>query len=170
MKGAKFTGIPYWLGGLLLGVLNVGLFWFSGKPLGVTTAFSYWGATLAGWFGAQPDTWRFFSQQRLQNEAGDYQPLLYGSLLIMGIILGALMSTTINREFRIRWARNKKQYGAAILGGILMGYGARLAGGCSVGALVSGTASLSLHGSLFGIFMFLGVWLGLKVSQKIFYI
>ena len=78
------------------------------------------------------------------------------------------MGSVVHKEFRIRWPRRKKQYLAALLGGLLMGYGARLAGGCSVGALVGGTASFSLHGWLFGLVLIPGAWLGFKLSQNYF--
>jgi uncharacterized protein len=164
----KYIGMPYWIGGIILGILNIGLFWFSSKPWGVTTAISHWGANFLRLFGAEPDKWLYFSQLQLQNGLGEYQFFLSGSLLNFGIVLGSFIAANVNNEFRVRWARQKKQYFAGIIGGILMGYGARLAGGCSVGAFVSGTASLSLHGFVFGTFLFAGVWLGLQIVQKIF--
>ncbi len=165
---SKYTGIPYWLGGLMLGILNIALFWVSSKPWGVTTAIAYWGAYLVSFSGADPSQWQYFSQLELQNQ-GEYQHFLFGSLLIVGTILGSFIAAVSHREFRVRRARHKKQYVLGIFGGILMGYGARLAGGCTVGALVSGTASLSLHGFVFGIFLFAGVWAGLKLVEKILY-
>jgi hypothetical protein len=52
---------------------------------------------------------------------------------------------------------------AAILGGLLMGYGARLAFGCNIGAFFSGVASFSLHGWLWIVFALLGTWIGVKL-------
>ncbi|HHT62273.1 MAG TPA: YeeE/YedE family protein [Clostridia bacterium] len=162
--------IPYWGGAILLGMLNIGLFYWSGKPWGITTALAYWGAEGLKFFGFEPETWLFFRDNRLLSQSpGGYDPLFYGTLLNIGVFLGAFMGSVVHKEFRIRWPRRKKQYLAALLGGLLMGYGARLAGGCSVGALVGGTASFSLHGWLFGLVLIPGAWLGFKLSQKLFY-
>jgi uncharacterized membrane protein YedE/YeeE len=55
---------------------------------------------------------------------------------------------------------------AALLGGLLMGYGARLAFGCNVGAYFSGIASTSLHGWLWIVFALLGTNIGLKLRSR----
>ena len=167
IKG-NFMGIPYWGGAILLAVLNIGLFYWSGKPWGITTALAYWGAEVLQLFGFTPENWLFFRQNELLAKSG-YAPFLYGTLLNLGLLLGAFASSVIHREFRLRWPRRGKQYLAAFLGGLLMGYGARMAGGCSVGALVGGTASFSLHGWVFGLVLLPGAWLGFKLSQKYFY-
>jgi len=49
---------------------------------------------------------------------------------------------------------------AAILGGLLMGYGARLGFGCNIGAFFSGAASFSLHAWIWIVFAFAGTWIG----------
>lgn len=49
-----------------------------------------------------------------------------------------------------------------------MGYGARLAYGCNIGAFYSGIASLSLSGWIFGIALFIGAFLGSKLLVKYF--
>ena len=49
-----------------------------------------------------------------------------------------------------------------------MGYGARLAFGCNIGALFSGIASGSIHGWVWFLFAFIGSYFGVK-SRKFFY-
>jgi hypothetical protein len=49
-----------------------------------------------------------------------------------------------------------------------MGYGARIAFGCNIGALFGGIASLSLSGWVFGAFLFLGAMVGSKLLVKYF--
>ena len=51
----------------------------------------------------------------------------------------------------------------AVLGGIAMGYGARLAGGCNIGAYFSGIASFSLHGWIWAVVALGGTWVGLRL-------
>ena len=63
---------------------------------------------------------------------------------------------------------NSKLFFAAVIGGFLMGYGARLAFGCNVGALFSGIASGSVHGWVWFLFAFIGSIYGVK-ARKYFY-
>ena len=46
------------------------------------------------------------------------------------------------------WRLNRRDVLTAIAGGLMMGYGARLAYGCNIGAYLGGLASGSLHGWL----------------------
>ena len=52
---------------------------------------------------------------------------------------------------------------AAAVGGLLMGYGARLSFGCNIGALFSGIASGSLHGWVWFAAAFAGSGLGIAL-------
>ena len=52
---------------------------------------------------------------------------------------------------------------AAVIGGLVMGYGARLAYGCNIGAFFSGIASTSLHGWLWIAAALPGNWVGIKL-------
>ena len=64
---------------------------------------------------------------------------------------------------------------AAVIGGLLLGYGARLAYGCNIGAYFSGIASASVHGWLWLVAAFLGSvlgtylrpWFGLSVEGNL---
>ncbi|MCL0058766.1 YeeE/YedE family protein, partial [Dehalococcoidia bacterium] len=47
-------------------------------------------------------------------------------------------------------------------------YGARIAGGCNIGALFSGITTLSLSGWVFAVFLFLGAIVGSKMLVKFF--
>lgn len=67
-----------------------------------------------------------------------------------------------NNEYYKKWII------AASLGGLLMGYGARIAYGCNIGALYSGIASLSLSGWVFAVAMFFGAVVGSKLLVKYF--
>ncbi len=52
---------------------------------------------------------------------------------------------------------------AAVIGGLAMGYGARLAFGCNIGALFSGIASTSLHGWLWTVYALAGTRIGVRL-------
>jgi hypothetical protein len=53
-----------------------------------------------------------------------------------------------------------------VLGGLLLGYGARIAYGCNIGAFISGVASGSLHGWLWIAAALPGTWLGIHLRRR----
>jgi len=68
------------------------------------------------------------------------------------------------KHFALAWlAMPVGALAAALIGGLLMGYGARLAYGCNIGAYFSGIASSSLHGWLWLVAAFLGSILGTRL-------
>ena len=52
-----------------------------------------------------------------------------------------------------------------MIGGFFMGYGARLAFGCNIGALFGGIASGSMHGWVWFLFAFIGSYFGVKARK-----
>lgn len=70
--------------------------------------------------------------------------------------MGAGLAGRFAPVWRIPW----RSLVAAVIGGLLMGYGARLAFGCNIGAFFSGVASGSLHGWLWLVAAMAGTALG----------
>ena len=85
------------------------------------------------------------------------------SVMDFGIIVGALIASALAGQ----WILHRKVPGklalGAVIGGILMGYGARLAFGCNIGAYFGGIASFSLHGWLWGVMAIIGTAGGLAL-------
>ncbi|GIM29363.1 hypothetical protein CPJCM30710_20290 [Clostridium polyendosporum] len=158
----------YTTGAVLLGLINIAMFSSTAKAWGVTTPFSYWGAWLYQALGGHPEKW-FYFQQKAHAVAisGRFIDDLH-SVSNIGIIAGAFLATLLASQFKIKKIKSWKQVVAAVLGGLLMGYGARIAFGCNIGALFSGVASMSLHGWVYWIFIFLGAWIGSKLLVKYF--
>ncbi len=160
---------PYWLGAILLGLLNIIVFIVMSAPWGVTTAFVFWGAWIYQLFGGHPETWAFFTMQPAMMKALQAGFMNHGmSILNAGIIMGAFLSAVSASQFRIKKIKAGRQVVAALIGGLLMGYGARIAFGCNVGAYFSGIASMSMHGWVYGIFIFVGAYIGSKLLVKYF--
>lgn len=158
----------YITGAVLLALMQIALFAYSGNPWGVSGAFANWGAWIYRLFGGSVDKWHYFSSAGAQAtlDAGILKHP--GSMLNFGIILGALLATLLASQFKFKKIKSVKQVVAAVLGGLLMGYGARLAGGCNIGALFSSIASLSLSGWVFAVFLFIGAFIGSKLLAKFF--
>lgn len=85
--------------------------------------------------------------------------LHYSVYMLLGTVLGGFTSGLLNR--RVRWETRKgprlsvpARWGLAILGGAIMGYGARLARGCTSGQALSGGAVLSVGSWAFALAIF----------------
>jgi uncharacterized membrane protein YedE/YeeE len=159
---------PYTTGAVLLGLLSIGMLASTGNAWGITSAFSTWAAWIYQAIGGHPEAWFYF--QRNGNAAslnGGFLKDIH-SVSNIGIIFGAFLSTLLASQFRIKKIKSWKQVVGAVLGGLMMGYGARIAFGCNIGALFSGVASMSLHGWVYWIFIFIGAWIGSKLLVKYF--
>lgn len=158
----------YVIGAILLSVFQIVTLATTGNPWGVSGAFANWGAWLYRAVGGNVDKWYYFSTPGAQATLNGGFLNDPDSIRNLGIILGALMATLLASQFKIKKIKSKKQVVAAIIGGLLMGYGARISFGCNIGALYSGIASLSLSGWVFGLFLFLGAMIGSKLLVKFF--
>ena len=158
----------YITGAVLLSLFQIALLAYSNNPWGVSGAFTNWGAWLYQLFGGSVEKWFYFSSAGAQAtlNAGFFNHT--GTMLNIGIVLGALVATLLASQFKFKKIKSIKQVVAAVLGGLIMGYGARLAGGCNIGALFSGIASLSLSGWVFGAFLLVGAFIGSKLLAKFF--
>jgi hypothetical protein len=78
-------------------------------------------------------------------------------------MLGALWAAFMAGRFSPAWRIPKRSLAAAVIGGLLLGYGARAAFGCNIGAFFSGVASGSLHGWLWLPAAFAGNVVGTKL-------
>lgn len=154
---------PLWVGALALAVLNLGVLLVSGAPWGVTTAFALWGSKAAGALGlAEPSTWGFWSGPRAEVLSGSVLAEST-SLTNFGIMVGALIASALAGAFTLHRRIPGRLALGAVVGGLLMGYGARLAYGCNIGAYLGGIASMSLHGWVWGVMALLGTWVGLRM-------
>jgi uncharacterized protein len=157
---------PYFVGAVLIGLLNIIMLAFTGKAWGITYHFTNWAAEIYQAIGGQPEAWFYFQQKgHAEILAGGFIKNM-SSMSDIGIIFGALLATLLASQFRIKKIKSWKQVVAAVLGGLMMGYGARISFGCNIGALFSGVASMSLHGWVYWIFIFIGAWIGSKLLIK----
>lgn len=81
----------------------------------------------------------------------------WGVLLVLGIFIGSYIAARGSKEFKWRLP-DKKTIRNSAIGGILMGFGASVAGGCSIGNGLVETATMSWQGWLGLASMIAGVW------------
>jgi uncharacterized protein len=151
---------PLIAGALGLAVLNFATLAIAGKPWGITSAFALWGSKLAAIGGIDVASWPYW--QAPAAKAG-LTHSVFGdvtSVMDFGIVLGALLASGLAGKFAPTWRIPLGALAAALIGGLLMGYGARLSYGCNIGAYFSGIASGSVHGWLWLVAALAGSVLG----------
>jgi hypothetical protein len=154
---------PLWVGALLLAGLNALTLYVSGGPWGVTFAFALWGSKLLDAVGVDVLSWGFWQDPAnlAKYEAGWLAEKT--SVMDLGIIVGALVASAAAGAFVLHRRVPGRLALGAVIGGILMGYGARIAFGCNIGAYFGGIASFSLHGWIWGAMAILGTFGGLAL-------
>jgi uncharacterized protein len=147
---------PLVAGGIALAVLNFATLALSGRPWGITSAFALWGAKAAALFGVDTASWPYWTSKA--NAAALAAPISRDvtSVMDIGIVLGAMLAAALAGRYAPVWRVPMRSLIAAIVGGLLLGYGARLAYGCNIGAYFSGIVSGSLHGWLWLVAAFFG--------------
>ncbi|MCS5431651.1 YeeE/YedE family protein, partial [Staphylococcus aureus] len=88
---------------------------------------------------------------------GDVQLLDWGVFLVLGIFAGSYIAAKGAREFKWRLP-DKKTIRNSVIGGVCMGFGASVAGGCSIGNGLVETATMSWKGWIALASMILGAW------------
>lgn len=154
---------PLWVGALLLAGLNALTLFVSGGAWGVTFAFSMWGSKLLDLIGVDVLSWPFWQDPA---NLAKYQAGILAektSVMDLGIIVGALIASAAAGSWLAHKRIPLKLAVGAVVGGILMGYGARIAFGCNIGAYFGGIASFSLHGWLWGVVAVAGTFAGLAL-------
>ncbi|WP_282609875.1 YeeE/YedE family protein [Pelagibius sp. Alg239-R121] len=154
---------PILLSALLLALLNWLTLLVAGHPWSITWAFSLWAAKAAVLAGWDPLTSGFWSGgfQKAALERSLLQDVT--SVMNFGIVLGAFMAAALAGRLAKPTRIAFGSLSAAVLGGLVMGYGARLSYGCNIGAFFSGVASTSLHGWVWIACALPGNYLGVRL-------
>jgi len=154
---------PLAAGALGLAAVNIATLFLAGRPWGVTGAFALWGSKALDAAGVQVTAWPYWSTPARTAElhASVFKDIT--SVMDFGIILGAFAAAGLAGRFAPAWRVPARSLAAAIVGGLLLGYGARIAYGCNIGALFSGIASSSVHGWLWVVAAFIGNIFGTRL-------
>jgi len=159
---------PLIWGAVLLALLNFATLALAGRPWGITSAFALWGAKVLQGTGVDVSSWAFWQQPA--NAQALAAPLWEDITTVMdiGIVIGALLAAGLAGRFAPNLNIPLRSLVAAVIGGLLLGYGSRLAYGCNIGAYFSGIASGSLHGWLWLVAAFVGNGVGVRLRPFFF--
>ncbi|WP_010630174.1 YeeE/YedE family protein [Halomonas sp. KM-1] len=168
-QGRWLTGPwPLLLGAVALALLNFATLALAGRPWGITSAFALWGAKVYEFIGGDVSQWGYW--QSPDNAAALRASVWSDITTVMnvGIILGAMVAATLAGRFAPTLRIPLGSVMAAVIGGLMLGYGARLAFGCNIGAYFSGIASGSLHGWVWLVAGFAGNAVGVRLRPLFF--
>lgn len=157
---AMRTAWPLLSGALALAAVNVATLIVAGRPWGITSAFALWGAKIVSVAGVDAGAWPYW-----RDDPSLHTSLFADatSLMNVGLMAGAFTAAAAAGKFRPQWRIQAGPLAAAVAGGLLMGFGARLATGCNIGAFFSGLASGSLHGLVWLLFALPGCAVGIRL-------
>jgi uncharacterized membrane protein YedE/YeeE len=154
---------PLWWGAIGLSIFGLATLLVAGFPWSVTFAFGLWGAKIWAALGGDPSSWGYWSGGYPAKALSSSVLNDTVSIMNFGVILGAALASALAGKFAPPGKIPRNRLAAAIIGGLLLGYGARLAFGCNIGALLGGIASGSLHGWLWLVAGFTGSAVGVRI-------
>ena len=161
---------PY-VGGAVMGLLCGLVVVATLQPWGITFGYTLYGVKILTALGFDVTTWQgglasfpFWGADWAKGAIAEPFWQNNAANMNIGIILGSALAAGLVGK----WHPSLKGIPfssllAAALGGILMGYGARISTGCNIGAMVNGIASGSLHGWVWMAAAFAGTMLGVKL-------
>ena len=150
---------PYAVG-IGIGILSWLSFLISGKPIATSTTFARTGGMIEEMITGDKAKQRpYYKKIKLQ--------VNWQWMLVLGVVIGSFLSAIISGDFKANawvpslWA---SAFGdsavlrvfVAMAGGVILGFGARFAGGCTSGHGISGTLQLAVSSWVSAIFFFVG--------------
>lgn len=161
---------PYAVG-IGIGILSWLSFLISGKPIATSTTFARAGGMIEKIvMGDKAKERPYYEKIKLM--------LNWQWMLVIGVVIGSFISAILSGDFQIGvwvpslWA---SAFGdsaflrviVAVIGGIILGFGARFAGGCTSGHGISGTLQLAVSSWISAIFFFVG---GIIAAHIIYFV
>jgi len=163
-KKEKNTDKKWIVAGIALAVLNAIVFLkaVTNRPIGASTSYPY----LADFLTSNTNN-NYFS--KIQT------PGNWEAIFLLGAMVAAFVVSVIKKDFELKliysnWEKQKgnsksKRIIWAFIGGFILIFGARMAGGCTSGHIISGGMQLALSSFVFAIFVFVG----LLITGKLFF-
>jgi len=161
------TWSPY-IAGAGIGVLCCLAFLFSDRPIGCSTGY----VKARGLIGRAVNAKKVDAMEYYREIVPQVD---WAFMIIPGVMIGAFISVLLSGQFHLVWVPTlwEQTFGPALLprlavalaGGILLGFGARWAGGCTSGHGINGSIQLSLASMVTACCFFAG---GIAVAMLLF--
>ncbi|CDI49263.1 YeeE/YedE family protein [Clostridium tetani] len=155
----------FYTGAVCLTIMFIAILVTTGKSWGVTSTFADWGAWLYQSVGiVDVSNWPWFASRMKKINGGFLNDP--SSMRNIGILLGATLSLLLARRFSFKKNFKFRDVVFYAIGGLIMGYGARVGLGCNAGALYSAICNFSLSGWVFLPAMTVGGIIGVNLVKK----
>lgn len=163
----RWKGRAIYVGAVLLAVFAVLNLLIAGQPWGIVYGLGLWGAKIATWFGADLAVNAYWGREAQQVHLNSSILTDVTSITNLGLLMGALIAANVRGNARPATDASGKQWLVAVLTGLVLGYSARLAFGCNVGAYFSGISTGSLHGWVWFAAAFAGSFIGIPLRERL---
>jgi uncharacterized membrane protein YedE/YeeE len=165
--GVRWRGKGVYVAAVALAVFAVLNLIVAGQPWGIVYGLGLWGAKIATWAGWDLAANAFWG--RPEQQAQIAAPLLDDATSVtnLGLLAGALIASVQRGTFAPHVQANGKQWIAAVVTGLALGYSARLAFGCNIGAYFAGISTGSVHGWVWFAAAFAGSVAGVRLREKL---
>ncbi len=151
---------PTWVGGVVVGLLSM-IAYLRVEPLGVTAELGRYSRQLGNRFDLLPDRLEGLDGFAGCSTAAAPEVLTGNGIFVVALVAGSLIAALLSGRFRLsRLTATKALKGFA--GGVLLGLGAMISLGCTIGTTLSGISAFALSGWVFTLAMVLGVWSGIR--------
>lgn len=147
---------------LLAGFFSALYFGLTGMVWAVTGEFTRLGAHVLHFFNISTEGWAYFELVKVKGSSFERPD----GWIVWGMLAGSLLIVLINQSFKLRLPLHKRRLAQALIGGIIAGFGARLAMGCNLAAFFTGVPQFSLHSWIFILTTALGSFLATFVIRK----
>ncbi len=138
-----------------LGITAVAVIWFAVHGIvGITGPESRWTAYRLQTAGYDAEGLEYWGSILF---AGEGVHVTTDMVMIAFVIVGASVAAVWSGDFRVRVPKTQRLPNA-VVGGLLMGFGSRIAPGCNIGNIYSGVASLSMHSFIAAAGIIVGVY------------
>lgn len=163
----RWKGGAIYVGAVLLAVFAVLNLVIAGQPWGIVYGLGLWGAKLVSWAGADLSANGFWGREAQQAQIHSSVLTDVTTITNLGLLLGAFIAAHHRGSTNPAVRATSRQWLAAIVAGLLLGYSSRLAFGCNVGAFFSGISTGSLHGWIWFVAAFAGSLLGVGLRARL---
>lgn len=165
--GVRWKGKGIYVAAVALAVFAVLNLIVAGQPWGIVYGLGLWGAKIATWAGWDLAANAFWG--RPEQQAQIAAPLLDDATSVtnLGLLAGALIASIQRGTFAPHVQATAKQWLAAVITGLVLGYSARLAFGCNIGAYFAGISTGSVHGWVWFAAAFAGSVAGVRLREQL---
>lgn len=147
---------------VFVGLLSAFYFGLTGTVWAVTGEFTRIGGHMLHMLGVDTSSWSYLTLLKFDPQQPPWQRT--DGWIVFGMLLGALISALFANNFKVRVPVQKRRLVQGFFGGILAGFGARLAMGCNLAAFFTGIPQFSLHSWLFMLGTMIGSYFGVKIA------